>query len=371
MHSLLAPLPLPSDLTDWRAWIRYGESWAGIDHSPNTWTSAHAQEVGTALTLTGYRELTPGPRWQQLFTATWPAYRSWYLGKNAHERPTLDEARTALEQHMPELMPVWHRLVALTNHDPVAARLLTMWRMPAVIAGCTQVVVPGDRPVLVRNYDYDPALFEGVVASTNWSGRRAVLGTSDLLWGLLDGINEDGLVVSLTWGGRPGQGEGFGIPLVVRYLLEVCDTVESAVDVLRRLPVGQAYNLTLADTSGAHASVFVAPGEEPVVTALTAVANHRLDEVEHPAPAQLIQSPQRQRAAAALALDHPDDVARLADGFLQPPLHNSDLGSGMATLYTAVYEPADGRVTYRWPGHSWVRTVDDGEDEVRVRIGRG
>ena len=56
---------------------------------------------------------------------------------------------------------------------------------------------PGRRtrlePVLVRNYDYDLSLFEGVVASTNWSGHRSVLGTSDLLWGLLDGLNEDGL----------------------------------------------------------------------------------------------------------------------------------------------------------------------------------
>jgi predicted choloylglycine hydrolase len=60
-------------------------------------------------------------------------------------------------------------------------------------------VLPGEQPALVRNYDYDQALFEAVIASTDYSGRRRVLGTSDMLWGLLDGMNEDGLAVSLTF----------------------------------------------------------------------------------------------------------------------------------------------------------------------------
>ena len=51
---------------------------------------------------------------------------------------------------------------------------------------------------------------------TAWSGRR-VIGMSDCLWGLLDGVNDDGLAVSLTFGGRTASGEGFAIPLVVRY----------------------------------------------------------------------------------------------------------------------------------------------------------
>ena len=37
---------------------------------------------------------------------------------------------------------------------------------------------------------------------------------SDCLWGLLDGMNDDGLGVSLTFGGRRVLGDGFGIPIV-------------------------------------------------------------------------------------------------------------------------------------------------------------
>jgi predicted choloylglycine hydrolase len=87
-------------------------------------------------------------------------------------------------------MPTWEQLCRLSGDDAVAARMLSMWRLPAFAVGCSQVVVPGEQAVLIRNYDYDQALFEGVVASTNYSGHRRVLGTSDLLWGLLDGMND-------------------------------------------------------------------------------------------------------------------------------------------------------------------------------------
>ena len=41
-------------------------------------------------------------------------------------------------------------------------------------------------------------------------------------------MNDDGLAVSLTFGGRRVLGDGFGIPIVLRYLLETCGTVEEA-----------------------------------------------------------------------------------------------------------------------------------------------
>ena len=59
------------------------------------------------------------------------------------------------------------------------------------------------------------------ILHTRWV--RAVIGSSDCAWGLLDGINDAGLAVSLAFGGRKVVGSGFGVPLVVRYLLETCD----------------------------------------------------------------------------------------------------------------------------------------------------
>jgi predicted choloylglycine hydrolase len=305
-----------------------------------------------------------------LFEATWPAYRSWYTAHGLDGRPSLAEARAALEEHMPELVPHWERLVDLAGADPMAARMLTMWRMPAVGAGCSQAVVPGIAPLLVRNYDYDPQLFEGVVASTNYSGQRRVIGTSDLLWGLVDGMNEDGLAVALTLGGRPGSGDGFGIPIVVRYLLETCSDVEAAIAALIRIPVAQAYNMSLVDTAGHHATVYVAPGEPAEVTDLRAATNHRLTVVEHPHISDPLLSRERQHTLFD-ALSHFESggtASELVDAFTRQPLRTGAYDRGFGTLYTAVYRPADGAVTYCWPGRSWTRHFDDNEAHIDVRL---
>ncbi len=322
---------------------------------------------GRLLTMHAISEDVPGPRWAQLYEATRSAYHSWYLAAGHGQRPSLAEARDRLEEHMPELVPVWERLVELAGHEEVSARLLTMWDMPPFISGCSQAVLPGTEPVLVRNYDYDPALFEGVVSSTNYSGTRQVTGTSDLLWGLLDGMNEDGLTVSLAYGGRPGAGHGFGIPLVLRYLLETCSTVRDAIRTLRRLPVAQAYNLTLADTSGDHASVFVAPAEAPDVSSLAAVTNHRLDTVEHPHAAGRVRSRERQEVLET-ALRRGSSADDLVASLLVPPLRSDEYAVGFGTLYTVLYEPAAGRVTYSWPDSTWQPqlTQSDGTHTARL-----
>lgn len=77
--------------------------------------------------------------------------------------------------------------------------------------------------------------------------------------GVLDGLNEDGLAVSLTFGGRRIVGEGFGVPLLLRYILEFCTTTREAVEVLKRVPTHMAYNITVLDRSGAFMTVFIAP----------------------------------------------------------------------------------------------------------------
>lgn len=349
---------------------RWDIPWARIDWTRVRWTDhdlAPDPPAGRSLTMHAWGEDVPGQRWACLHDATRAAYHAWYLAPGSGTRPTLEVARARLEEHMPELVPVWTRLVELTGDDEVSARLLTMWEVPPFVSGCSQAVLPGPEPILTRNYDYDPALFEGVVTSTNYSGRRRVTGTSDLLWGLLDGMNEDGLVVSLAWGGRPGAAAGFAIPLVLRYLLETCSTVSESVTTLRRVPVAQAYNLTLADTTGAHASVFVAPGEAPVASSLPATTNHRLGTVEHPEQAAPIRSRERQvvLTGALRSSGSPEELVRT---FLTPPVRSDRWAAGFGTLYTACYEPAVGQVTYHWPGSTWQPAFDRDDDVHRVTL---
>ena len=82
------------------------------------------------------------------------------------------------------------------------------------------MTTPGQR-VLVRNYDLDPNLNEGLILHSNWNARK-VIATSEFLWGVADGMNDAGLALSLVFGGRKVLGDGFGIPLILRYALEVC-----------------------------------------------------------------------------------------------------------------------------------------------------
>jgi hypothetical protein len=55
--------------------------------------------------------------------------------------------------------------------------------------------------------DLDPDEVQGVVACSRFL--RPVIGMLDGGWGLLDGMNDAGLAVSLTFGGRFTQGPGF------------------------------------------------------------------------------------------------------------------------------------------------------------------
>jgi predicted choloylglycine hydrolase len=305
------------------------------------------------MTLYGLREETPGKTWQSLFEATWGAYRAWYVSECVHRRPDLTSCREALHRHMPELVPTWELLVALTGHDELAARMLSLWDPPGFAPGCSQLVLARPQRSLIRNYDYSPDLFEQVVYSSRFSGRR-VIGTGDCLWGLLDGMNDDALVVSLTYGGRPGAGRGFGISLVVRYLLEVCATVQDARAVLERLPVSTAYNLTISDRVGATVTAFVAPDNPPEFFDTPLATNHRGLVPEHPWLARALNSVQRQDALIRLAQSAPD-LRDAIGAFLREPVHNTAYSRGFGTLYTAVYLPDEAVVEYHWPDTSWRR----------------
>jgi predicted choloylglycine hydrolase len=315
-----------------------------------------------ALTFRAVAEPWPGERWRERFEATWPAFRRWYLSDGDAARPTYALARRMLAEHMPELVPAWEAMVALTDGSDVAARMLTLYSPPPLLRGCSQAVFADPDPVLVRNYDYDPGLFEGVIAATGL--QRRVIGMSDCLWGLLDGINDAGLTVALAFGGRPQVGEGFGVPLVVRYLLEVCETTGEALEVLARLPVQVSYNMTIADRHGAAATSCIAPDRTPVLRAGTAATNHP-PQVEWPAHAAATRSVERERRLHELLASADGDVV---GAFLEPPLYTRDYAGGFGTLYTAAYRPADGAVEYRWPSAGWRQSLDAFEEGARTVV---
>jgi predicted choloylglycine hydrolase len=321
-------------------------------------------EGAEQIAFEAVEELVPGEKWRARFEAMWPAYRAWYLQEGDAARPDYPTCRRELERHMPELMPTYERLLELAGGGDVAARMLSLWRPPGFIVGCSQAAWTRDVPMLVRNYDYPASRLEGIVYLTAWTGRR-VLGMSDCLWGLLDGVNDVGLAVSLTFGGRRDVGEGFAIPLVVRYLLETCDTVAAAREALARIPVHAPQNLTLLDRSGAHVTAYVGPGRPVEFHDVPATTNHQ-GRVEWPEYARAIRTVEREECLLTLLGDESMARERFIAAFLEPPLHNTNYARGFGTIYTAAYYPADGRAEYRWPGFTWEQALDRFEESEHV-----
>src|SRR5437773_1484627 len=280
------------DWSDWRSWLRRVAStdWAAVRPAEAPWQSA--PETGpVSLTVRAYEEDEPGDQARGQLAATWPAFHRWWR-EGANTPPATAQARARLEEHMPELVPTWERLTAMIPGSRDAGAALALWNPPPFLTGCSQAAVLDGGPALIRNYDWDYRLFNGVVAKTAYTGRR-VVGMLDCLWGLLDGVNDAGLAVSLTFGGRPEVGDGFGIPLVIRYVLEVCETVDEAVRVLRRVPVHMSYNVTALDRSGRWATVYIAPDRPAVVTDRAVTTNHQ-GSVEWAPYAAAIRSVERQ-----------------------------------------------------------------------------
>ena len=81
----------------------------------------------------------------------------------ATRRGLVRAARTALREHLPELVPTWERLCRLAGGGDTASRVLAHWCPPPHLSGCTQAVVRRARPILVRNYDYDVRRFDATI----------------------------------------------------------------------------------------------------------------------------------------------------------------------------------------------------------------
>lgn len=317
------------------------------------------------LTFEAVAEAMPGPKWRALFQRYWPAYQAWYAARKGPHQPNSEQARAALGRAMPELLGTYDRLLELTDGSESAAQLLSCYRPPAYLISCSQAALSGPRTgVLVRNYDLDPELNEGLILNSAWTGRQ-VMASSEFLWGVADGMNDAGLALSLAFGGRRVVGDGFGIPLILRYVLEVCDDLGDALTVLRRVPSHMAYNVTLLDRKGDSATVQVAPDRAARVVRPAIATNHQ-EVVEWPEHGRFTATETREDCLRAHHHNPDTDATDLVQAFLRPPLYNTDYRNGFGTLYTAVYRPDEGKAQWRWPNGTWDQSLADFREGRRM-----
>jgi predicted choloylglycine hydrolase len=307
----------------------------------------------------------PGEAIAHEFARSWPSYRRWFLHEGEQARPSYAQSRDALRTWMPEIFDDYVAMVNAVGGGDLEARFLSHWCPPPLVAACSIAMIAGRTPMLIRNYDYPPSLCDALSLRTHWSG-RSMIGMSDCGWGLMDGINEDGLAIAISFGGRRAVGRGFGIGLVVRYLLQVCTTTEEAVLRLLQLPVQMSYNVAIIDAWGNHRIVHTAPDRPAEVTQELSCAN-RQGATEWPQHAEYCNTVEREERLHSLVtfpLIEPDD---LVAAFLRPPLYRSLVESTWGTVYTSAYAPALGTLTLLWPDDLWEMQVNGDDVGSRPR----
>lgn len=287
-----------------------------------------------------------GEKWTSFFNRVWPLYKKWFLSEGFLKRAGYLSSYNEFKRCMPELLPVYEQLCEAAGGDDIKARFLSMYNPPAYMSGCSQMVLTNNKPALIRNYDYHPRFFDGTVFYSNFL--KPIIGMTDCTWGLIDGMNADGLSVSLTFGGRKIVGNGFGIPIVVRYLLETSSTVDEAIEALKKIPTHMTYNLTLLDATHNFVTVYLSPDKSPVFVKDKVATNHQ-SEVEWKEYATFTKTIERKAYLDICAKNINVDIESVVYQFLKPPLYHTNYEKSFGTLYTAVYKPLDKEIEFRWP----------------------
>ena len=216
------------------------------------------------LVIEAVAEAAPGNEFKRRFERLWPHYRRWYVADGQPERPTFLACERALTRHLPQLLPTWQRVVELVGGGDLEARFLSLYCPPPYITACSQAAWIGEQPYCCATTTTVPRCTRACSGAPAWNG-RGVIAMSDCLLGALDGVNDAGLAVSLSFGGSTEVGEGFGAPLLVRYLLEFCATTREASAVLRQCrctwPTTSSSSIAMRD----YVTAFAYPGERTIL----------------------------------------------------------------------------------------------------------
>lgn len=299
----------------------------------------------------------------------WKAHlaRHWSLDRNWSEPPFLstEESRSLLGTYMPELLPDFDALLPLYADVPGAAQALALYNQRPFWSGCSESISRRpDRTTLIRNYDLGVDDTPCAFRFEELEGGGWIMGTAEAGWGYLDAMNDRGLAISLTFGGRFVTGPGFVVLVVIRWLLQTCATVAEAIARLERaqIPHRIPQNLLMVDRTRDHAVLYLSPDREMVVErGLVGCTNHQ-GRVDVPRHAQFTRTVERLDY-----LTQRDGSLTLAD-FLQPPLYNQHYLEHFGTLYTVEYGPVGSTAHYLWPERELLVGPETAETSFTVTL---
>jgi predicted choloylglycine hydrolase len=120
------------------------------------------------------------------------------------------------------------------------------------------------RTLIGRSYEFGVETEDMRLCTMHVNDKYAFIGSSLIFFGFTEGMNEHGLVVTMSAGGMPTGLEpgmrapiqdGFQFWFVIRSVLEKCKTVDEAVRLIKEIPTCGNPNLIVADKSGEAALI--------------------------------------------------------------------------------------------------------------------
>lgn len=101
-----------------------------------------------------------------------------------------------------------------------------------------------------RNYDFYPRQNPTRLCTTRAKGKYAHIGFSCMLFDRVDGLNEKGLSLTMTEAGPGNSSEDYVDLFYRRTILDLCQTVDEALEFLDDLPNFCTSNMLIADKEG-------------------------------------------------------------------------------------------------------------------------
>ncbi len=107
---------------------------------------------------------------------------------------------------------------------------------------------------LGRSYDYHPSDEDLILMRTKINGKFTHIGFSAQGLGRTEGLNSEGLVVSMTGGGAfdapTTNTKAINYTIAIKALLDNCKTTDKAIDLLLEMPVYSSTSYLICDKSG-------------------------------------------------------------------------------------------------------------------------
>lgn len=162
------------------------------------------------------------------------------------------------KQYYPEILEELQGLADAQglSFEEVAAFILGMYAYTADVH-CTCFALKQENTVLLgRNSDFLVAVKDMCLhVEYEPENGYACNANSTAFIQIEDGINEAGLAMGITFIYPVIKRSGFNTGILVRYLLETCNSVKEAIHTLQSLPIGSAQTITMIDATGDMAVV--------------------------------------------------------------------------------------------------------------------